>query len=1005
MMLNDSSTCMPCDPSSDRRLIGFGPSSVKSVTEQTDVGNQALSAARATGKNNKLPQKSKINIATWNVRGLLGVGKLQILQRELKAAEIDICGLAETHWKGKGHFTTNDHQIFVSGSDTASRNGVAIMVNKRIAQYVESYQAINDRIIEVTVRTKPTNMHLIQVYMPTTDADDQEVEDIYQEIEQIVSAIPKKEPLIILGDFNAKVGKTTDNNNLQNILGRYGLGDRNARGERLIQFAIDNNLTIANTMFKHHPRRLSTWTSPDQKSKNQIDYILISCRWRSSVTNVKTRPGMECGSDHKPLVANFHRKLRKVKLNKNKRCTIPSTEQIMTTLSSIETPTLKNNAQEMWEDTRAWINEIVEKSCTPGNTEIKSKPWLSDNTVRLLEARKNLKALPTTTSDKELKLKNINKEIKNSCRQDKNTHIHKICMEIERYSATNESRELFNKVKYLSREFQLRTQIIQDENGRRITDPGGIAEVWRKYCIKLYSDDEPSSNNINHPQLTEHEPEILKSEVEHALKRLKNNKAPGIDGIAAEILKSIGQPAIDVLHVICNQIWKTGNWPDEWCSSLYIPLFKKGNPADCNNYRMIALIPHASKILLQIINSRLRPYLLPQIAEEQTGFMPGKGTREQIGNVRQLIEKAREFNIKMYLCFVDYSKAFDLVKWPKMWQILKEMGVPDHLVLLIRHLYEHNYGLIKINDVASNRFQAMKGVRQGCILSPLLFNIYTEYIMRDILDNWQGGISVGGRKVNNLRYADDTLIITSSVEEMEFIMHRLQETSADFGLKLNPNKTTIMIVDRQNNNQPHIKTIAGFKVVNKYLYLGSLIENSGACEGEIRRRIALARTAVTKLTKIWKDTAITKNTKLRLLNSLVFPIATYGAETWTLKKSDIRRIDAFEMWAYRRLLRISWTAHRTNESVLQELNIRLNLSKKINRSFLTYIGHIARRTDSLHLLIVEGKVEGKRPRGRSPKRWVDQTKDLIGQSLHQTVNMAQNRMEWQNTINAATRAS
>lgn len=115
-----------------------------------------------------------------------------------------------------------------------------------------------------------------------------------------------------------------------------------------------------------------------------------------------------------------------------------------------------------------------------------------------------------------------------------------------------------------------------------------------------------------------------------------------------------------------------------------------------------------------------------------------------------------------------------------------------------------------------------------------------------------------------------TLIITSSVEEMEFIMHRLQETSAESGLKLNPNKTTIMIVDRQNNNQPHVKNMAGFRVVNKYLYLGSLIENSG----EIKRIIALAQTALTKLSNIWRDTAITKNTKLRLLNSLVFPIAT-----------------------------------------------------------------------------------------------------------------------------------
>ncbi|XP_030764239.1 uncharacterized protein LOC115888612 [Sitophilus oryzae] len=504
------------------------------------------------------------------------------IERELMTAEMDICGLSETHWKGKGHFTTAEHRIFVSGSDNASQNGVAIVVNKRMVQYVDSYQTISDRIIKVTIRTKPTNMHLIQVYMPTTDADDKQVEDIYQEIEQLVSATPKKEPLVILGDFNSKVGKSADNNNLQNIIGMYGLGDRNARGERLIQFAIDNNLAITNTMFKQHPRRLSTWTSPDQKTKNQIDYILISGRWRSSVTNVKTRPGMVCGSDHKILVAKFHRKLQAVKLIKTKRYSVPTKEGIMKTMKSVKMPTLKNDVQEMWNDTRTWINEIVKGSCTSGNTKLKSKTWMSNNTINLLEKRRNL--VISTTFDKEHKLRNINKEIKNSCRQDKNTHVHEICTELERHSATNESRELFNK----------------DENGRKITDPDGIAEVWRKYCTKLYEDGE-SSNNINRPNQFEHEPEILKSEVEHALNRLK-------------------------------------------------------------------------KIKPQIINNRLRPYLLPQIAEEQTGFMPGKGTREQIGNVRQLIEKAREFNIEMYLCFIDYSKAFDLVKWQKLWQILKEMG-------------------------------------------------------------------------------------------------------------------------------------------------------------------------------------------------------------------------------------------------------------------------------------------------------------------------------------------
>ena len=194
------------------------------------------------------------------------------------------------------------------------------------------------------------------------------------------------------------------------------------------------------------------------------------------------------------------------------------------------------------------------------------------------------------------------------------------------------------------------------------------------------------------------------------------------------------------------------------------------------------------------------------------------------------------------------------------------------------------------------------------------------------------------------------------------------------------------------------RTVAAYEVVSQFKYLGSMTANSGECGAEIRRRVAMARNATTKLTKIWKTSAITRRTKLRIANFLIFPIAMYGSETWTLKESDKQRINALEMWVYRRLRRIPWTAHRTNISIIEELKIETRLVTRLNQSILRYFGHITRRGTSIERLMVEGKVEGRRSRGRSPKRWVDQVKTLVGHNLPEASHMAQCRTTWSEEV-------
>ena len=177
------------------------------------------------------------------------------------------------------------------------------------------------------------------------------------------------------------------------------------------------------------------------------------------------------------------------------------------------------------------------------------------------------------------------------------------------------------------------------------------------------------------------------------------------------------------------------------------------NPKEGSKYRTIALIPHASKVVLKILQARLQQYMNHELTDVQAGFRKGRGTRGQIPNIHWIIEKAQEFQRNIYFCFIDYAKAFDYVDHNKLWKILKEMGIPDHLTCLLRNLYADQEATVRAGHGTIDWFQIGKGVCQGCISSPCLFNLYAEYIMRNAwLDEAQAGIKISGRNISNLRY-------------------------------------------------------------------------------------------------------------------------------------------------------------------------------------------------------------------------------------------------------------
>ena len=248
------------------------------------------------------------------------------------------------------------------------------------------------------------------------------------------------------------------------------------------------------------------------------------------------------------------------------------------------------------------------------------------------------------------------------------------------------------------------------------------------------------------------------------------------------------------------------------------------------------------------------------------------------------------------------------------------MGIPDHLTCLLRNLYASQEAIVRTGHGTTDWFQIGKGVRPGYILSPCLFNFYAEYIMRNTgLDEAQAGIEIARRNINNLRYADDTILMAES-EELRNLLMKVKKESEKVGLKLNIQKTKVMASGPIISWQIDGETM---ETVTYFIFMDSKIIADGDCSHEIKRHLLLGRKIMTNLDSIFKSRHIPLPTKVCLVKAMVFPVVMYECENWTVKNAEHRRVDSFELWCWRRLLSVPWTARRSNQSILRKsvLNI------------------------------------------------------------------------------------
>ena len=932
--------------------------------------------------------RETMKIATWNVRTLYQSGKLENVEREAERNQINILGLSETRWIGTGKMSTEKYTIVYSGGAKHER-GVGVMVDQKTARSILGYWAISDRILLVKLKGQPFNIVVIQAYAPTTGADDDEIDNFYEKLDTAKAQCKSQDVIIVMGDFNAKIGEGRE----EDIIGPYGLGIRNERGDRLFEWCKTNSMIVSNSWFENPKRRRYTWVSPDMNTRNQIDYILINRRFRNSVKQSKSYPGADCGSDHVPVVARIHIKLRKLQAPKQ----VPKYQLDKLLEENVRKEFYLNvsnryealedqdtDLDEEWNTFETIMNEAAEKTI-PKKRKKKKQKWMNDEILDMMEQRRQVKVKDP------IKYKELDKAIRKMCDETKEDWWNKQCDEIDDQLKRNPS-AAYSKVKELTgKSCCSSTGCLKNKDGAIIMDKEDILKRWEEYIGELFEDCRGEKPAITKPM---EGPPILKDEIEYALKNMKSGKAAGPDNIVTEMLIALEDLGIKKLEAIMNKMYNTGKIPLSLSRSIFIALPKKPGATECELHRTISLMSHITKLMIKILMHRMRRNIKAEISDVQCIFMDGKGTTNAIFIIRNICERCIEMQRDQYLCFIDYSKAFDKVQHEKLFAILNELDIDGKTLRWIQNLYWDQTAAVRVDKELSNWTKIERGVRQGCVLSPDLFSLYSEIILRQIED--LPGITVNGHNINNIRYADDTVLIADTETGLQNLLNKVIVESEKLGLTLNTKKTYTMTVSKKPEPPKCQITAKGDNIqqTSSFNYLGSMLTSDGRSDQEIKRRIAISKDTFNKKKTILKNTRISLPTRVRILGCYIWSVLLYGCETWTISSRMHKRLQATEMWFLRRILRISWTEGITNKEVLSRAGVKRTLMATIRSRKMKFLGHVMRRNGTENLAIT-GKIEGTRAKGCQRMTYISNIKDWTDTlNANDVLHATQDRERW-----------
>lgn len=904
----------------------------------------------------------------WRV-GTINIGTLTGKSREIadlvERRRVDILCLQETRWKGKkSKDLAGGHKLIYSG-DTG-KNGVAIVLSKDIRDKLVQVKRRSERVMNIKLSEGKTTLSVISAYAPQVGCEEADKDQFWSELEDELNSVPENEKAIIGADLNGHVGR--DRRGVERWHGGWSVGERNAEGQRILDFMSAQDMTLLNTFFKKEENQLNTYKSGGRTS--QIDFLACRRKDIRDVQDCRVINGEDVSTQHRLVLAKMKireeekrgrdKRMRKIKWWRLKE---PETRRQFKE-KVLEEWVEADSVQEWWTANSRMLRRVGEEAL--GKTSGKKAPadketwWWNEAVQRIVRKKKALKKEWDTTESEEDKerYKEAKKEAKRAVAEAKNRAWDELYSELE---TPEGEKKLFKLAKKRDKASKDLTQIKQmkNEQGEVLTENEMITERWKTYFEKLLNEENPRSvvgdGNPNNG-LTR---EVTREEVAKAVKRMKNARATGPDQIPVEAWKSLGDAGIDKLTELMKMIWREETMPEEWRDSVITPIYKeKGDIQDCGNYRGIKLMSHTMKIWEKIIDQRIRQETT--IGEEQFGFMPGRSTTDAIFVLRQTMEKYREKQKRLHLVFIDLEKAYDRVPRQEVWRCMREKGVPEKYVRLVKDMYENVKTLVRSSVGETERFTVKVGLHQGSALSPYLFDLVMDVVAEDAKETppW------------SMMFADDIALSGKTREEVERKTEDWRKAMEERGLKVSRKKTEYMAYNGANEGditmQDHV-----LKKVTSFKYLGSTMSQDGEIDEEVEKRIQAGWRNWKRLSGVLCDKRLSARRKGKVFKVAVRPAMTYGAETWSIKKTQEKKLNVAEM----KMLR--WACGHTRLDRIENREIRervkvTEIHKKIQEKRLRWYGHVLRREEN-HVTkrTLSMEVDGRRRRGRPRRRWKD----------------------------------
>jgi len=656
-------------------------------------------------------------------------------------------------------------------------------------------------------------IRLISVYMPDGTYRDGKVAEVYDQVSKVIrDGRGSGHRIVIAGDMNVIVGKPVNGENGK-VIGHYGYGRRNPRGQWLVGFAEQHQLSLANTMFRKQDDKLWTYEMNDRRC--QLDYVLVDWRLRARVVDIEAGHAITTGVDHRALSGTLScpsergLSVRRMKRRRRRVRLVRWTPQEVDLYHEVLDVCLDGGECQAGPDRQSRDIEaaILEAAQQCGAEQASKTRDVSDDLgelQRLTRLRKEAREQSYLNAATSLS-KRIHREARRVKRKLNRLRIRTIL---------REHRGLAQIAGILRGERSHQVRCIKNSSGREHSEPQSMANCFAEFYEELYkrrgvipTRPDVATNPV--PLVTEHEVRI-------ALGAMKNQKAKDGQGIAAEMLKFGSRRLLQSMAQVFTDVMQPGGVvPARWRVTTLKVLFKKGDPKSVGNYIPISILPILYKVFSKVLLNRLKPALEAAQCCDQAGLQAGYSCEDHLQAIVGLCEQALEWRHPLWIAAVDFKKAFDTVSHPSLIEALIEQHIDLHYVEVIWRLYQEQCGQVSMQQT-SRQFPIERGTKQGDPISPVLFHVILEKGISALKTGWAAeryGFLVdkasGPKWLHNLRFADDILLVGKLLQRVRNMLLDLQREVAKLGLEMHPDKTKILHNGMDGQRQPRSVKVGG----------------------------------------------------------------------------------------------------------------------------------------------------------------------------------------------------